>query len=194
MKKFVFSLVIATTLALAQAQAAVEFFNVTWSGATNGNTASAFAIMGIDTAAIPNAGSYIERNQMPAWLDSVTLTITGATTGNGTFTLADFEGIYWNTSTGVLDFSQELVGQVVGGQPWGFDGISSNGDFNLFPAAGSSTAPRGVGPFMLAADGGGGDAMRLTSFAPVPEPQTYALFAAGVVAVLLFRRRKAQSC
>jgi hypothetical protein len=190
MKKLLLCLIAVSAIATSATYGAVELFNVSWSGLPNGNNASAIATIGIDTSAMPNPGSYINPSSLPAWLDSITLTITGAISGNGTFTLSDFQGLYSNTNGGTMDFNLELVGQSTSGSPWGttFDGNS--GDFNLFNAAGSPGAPRGTSAFQLTTNGGSGNTMNLVSFAPVPEPGTYAFLVAGCGAVLALRLRK----
>ena len=177
-----------SAIATSATYGAVEYFNVSWSGLPNGNTASATALIGIDTSAIPNPGSYSNANTVPSWFQSITLKITGASVGNGTFTLSDFSGVSWNTNGGTLDFNMQLVGQPTSGAPWGTTpGSPGSGDFNLFSSSGP--APSGTQFFELTTNAGFGDTMNLVSFAPVPEPGTYALLAAGCAGFLLLRRR-----
>ena len=194
MKTFMISMVaIAAATFVRPAQAEVEFFNVVWSGAPHGNLASGYATIGIDTATIPNPAALHTPASLPPWLSSITLTITGATAGNGTFTLADFGGVSWHTNGATLNLDAELVGQPTNDLPWGTPAAFNGGDFNLFDATGGAAAPNGVLFFDLATNSGAGDVMRLVSFAPVPEPSTYALLSLGCFGFLALRRRRSRS-
>jgi hypothetical protein len=146
----------------------ITTFQLAWSGASLGNGATATAIMEIDEALLPNPGAP-GFMLTPAFITSVTLTVSGASAGNGTFTLADFVALRWDTEGGTLDLNTELVGQATAGQPWGTTFDTLAGDFNLF-GDGVSPAPVGTTYFTLSANGGAGDPMRLISFRPVPEP------------------------
>jgi len=83
-------------------------YEVTWS---NG-AVTAKAIIGIDTANLPNPGSYNSSGAMPAWITSLSMTVTGASNPaqNRTFGLADYSGAYWSASY-PLNMGQELKGQ-----------------------------------------------------------------------------------
>ena len=124
-------------------------------------------------------------------LEALSLTVSGASAGNGTFGLSDFQGFAWWSAGASFNFSQNLVGQPTNGNPWGTpDGQS--GDFNFFNASGSPTAPDGQTYFTLYADGGGADAMQLVSLQeadPAPEPATFGLIGVGLGAMALWRRR-----
>ena len=192
MKTFLLSMVAgaAAMTFTPPARGDIEYFNVTWSGAPHSNGASAFATIGIDTASIPNPGAFGPEAQVPPWLSSVSLTVTGSTAGNGTFVLSDFGGALWDTNGGTLNFGIELVGQPTMELPWGTQMPSQSGDFNLFDAVGGVNAPSGVMFFQMRTDGGSGDLMNLVSFAPVPEPSTYALFALGCFGLFALRRAR----
>jgi hypothetical protein len=110
------------------------------------------------------------------YISALSLTVSGASgAGNGTFGLSDFSPgsnsnqFAWSTGGTTLDLTKQLVGQTTSGGPWGtcFDGTC--GDFNLF---GSGTAPVGTNFFTLTtySNSIAGQAMVLTSFAPVPGP------------------------
>jgi len=86
-------------------------------------------------------------------LTSLNVVVSGASSGNGTFSLADFSGISFSgiSFDGVaanLDFSQNLYGQ------------TDLMDFNLFGTG--SPAPLGVEIFTLAADYNSSDSMLLS--------------------------------
>jgi hypothetical protein len=89
------------------------------------------------------------------------VTVSGATSGNGTFGLTDFEEIAWCTNGATLDICTELVGQPTRDDPWGTSSDGEGGDFNLFSVA--PPAPEGMWHFALCADAGQGECMLLTS-------------------------------
>jgi hypothetical protein len=171
------------TIAPNTASAAVTVFNFTFSGASFGNTAVATGKISIDTALLTAHGDVFFEELSPIVTD-LSLTVSGARSGNGTFGLADYD-LWVLTGTQTLDLTTQLVGQ--GG--WGI----SNGDFNLFSFFGH--APSRYSARTLIADGGYSDNMRLTSFAPdsasvAPEPSRALLLAAGLTGMMLRRRRK----
>ena len=89
------------------------------------------------------------------------VTVSGATSGNGTFTKSNFANVAWCTNGGMLDFSSELVGQPTANDPWGTPSDGDGGDFNLF--ANASGAPDGEFFFTLCANHGNANCMQLTS-------------------------------
>lgn len=169
--------------AATSASAALIVYDVTWSGASFSNNAVATGQISIDTDLLPNPGSTIFGGALSPVVTALSLTVSGATSGNGTFGLADFEGWIWDTGGETLDLTTQLVGQGGWGNPSG-----NNGDFNLFTS--NPSAPNGSNYFTLST--GFGDPMLLTSFAPaaVPEPSRMLLGALGSLGLLLRRRRK----
>ena len=182
------TLVAVTILCVNELPAAVVQYNANWSGAAYGNTATATAIISIDTSLVPNPGSHSIFLTIPVWFADIQLTIQGATSGNGTFQKTDFAGLSWNTSGGTLNLSQELVGQVTSGQPWGTTNSGTSGDFNIIRAEESPSAPTATNYFRLTPSGSS-DNMNLVSFAPVPEPSSSMLIVLSAVALGLKRRR-----
>jgi hypothetical protein len=169
-----------------------QTYNLMWSGAPFSNNATATGQIVLDLTTLPNPGgpAYDMYND----IQSLTLTVTGASSGNGTWTKADLAPIsnlntytYWDTGGATLNMQQELVGQPTTGNPWGTpDGLS--GDFNLFFTNGG---PLGTFYFTLTTSGGLGDSMLLESVAPaVPEPGTLALAGSGVILLAGTIRRK----
>lgn len=79
------------TASIRTVLADIVTFQVEWSGVANGNTAFAIAQIGIDTAGILNPGMNGSTIEVPSWLDSISLTVSDATSGNGTFTKDDFQ-------------------------------------------------------------------------------------------------------
>jgi len=166
-------------LNVAPAQAAI--FDLEWSGDFFGNGASATGFIDFDPAQIPNPGS--NSNLI---VDDFSVTITGATVGNGTFTLSDFNRFLFQTPpNSPLDFTQELVGQPATppALPFGTPGtFGGAGDFNIF--ANNPTAPTGTLFFRLTTAGGTGENLTLTSFAPPSTPPTSVPEPASVLGLL----------
>ena len=167
-----------------------QTYDLAWSGATFGNNATATGQINLDLTTLPNPGGpgYDMYNDIA----SLTVTVVGASSGNGTWTKADlnpgFRSFWW-TGGVALNMNQQLVGQATLGNPWGTpDGNS--GDSNLFF---TNSGPFGTFYFTLTTDGGTQDPMLLTSFAPVsstPEPGTMALFGSGIIGLAGVLRRK----
>lgn len=182
----------------AAPSSATTIFNLAWSGARFGNSAQATGQITIDETQIPNPGS--NGGPMPSWVTALTFTVTGASTGNGTFTLADFDGLAWDTNGATLDLGTQLIGQPTMGAPWGTAPLDAAGDFNLFASlvGAADNAPNGTWWFTLTTALGSGDQMYLTYFGvpgspdpQIPEPATIALLLAGLAgAGAMGRRRK----
>jgi hypothetical protein len=171
-----------------------QTYNIMWSGAPYNNNAVATGQITLDLTTLPNPGgpAYDMYNDIA----SLSLTVTGASVGNGTWTKADLQPIsnlgtytYWDTGGAMLNMNEELVGQPTTGSPWGTpDGVS--GDFNFFFGNGG---PLGTFYFTLTTDGGNGDSMQLISVAPVggvPEPGTLVLAGSGILLLAGTIRRK----
>jgi len=107
----------------------------------------------------------------PAVLD-LHVVVSGAASGNGTFGLADFSSVRFQTNGGTLDLTRQLVGQPTSQNPFGTtDGCpltgplgGTGGDFNLFNS--TASAPNGEWFFTLLANHGTADCMVLKSLAP----------------------------
>ena len=140
-------LLAAATLA---ASVSATDYTAVWSGASLGNTATATATIGLDLTSMPNRPMIT--GAFPAWFTGLTMTVSGASSGNGIFTLSDFRNMMYFTSVSALDLSRELVGQ------------SAWSDFNLFSS--TMNAPNGTARFTLTVGGGSGNRMLLTSFRP----------------------------
>lgn len=130
-----------------------QTFTMEWSGAGFGNAATGMGTITMDISALSGPQPGIQ--PMAPNISDLSITISGAIAGNGTFTLADF-GPSWYFSIGGAgaDFTQELIGQanVLG--------------ITFFNAIGSPSAPSAPGAFLLGANGGMGDIISLISFAP----------------------------
>lgn len=191
--------VLAVFAYTVSARASDQTFDLTWSGASFNNTAVATGVLTMDPSVLTsngyndNSGLFFAPNP---FVSALTITVSGATVGNGVFNLSDFITILMNQNlnAGSLDFGTELVGQATSGDPWGTPS-GNGGDFNVLTA--EAGAPQGASIFTMATAGGAGDSLRLISFAPevipqTPEPGSLALFAAGVLPAVtcLCRRRR----
>lgn len=202
----------AAFLFVGAVQAAPVTFNFTYSGtatpppasvsaATNPiypkattAVASAATITGsitFESTLLANPGNNQINLPSPAVL-ALTVTVSGTSTGNGTFGISDFVSVAFDTHGGTLDFSKQLVGQPTSGAPWGTAYNGSAGDFNLF---GTGSAPVGGNYFTLCASGGGGcasltsaiNAAAATTTAPTPALDRWALLAlAGLLGMAGF--------
>ncbi len=119
--------------------------------------AQAVGSITFESTLLPNPGCTNFSLPNPAVL-ALQVTVSGATSGNGSFTLNDFDGVKFCTNGGTLILTQELVGQPTNVDPWGTPSDGDGGDFNLF---GAPPAPSGTNFFTLCADGGNADCMEL---------------------------------
>ncbi len=137
------------------AHAAPITFDFTFSNSETG--AQAVGSITFESTLLPNPGCTDFPLPNPAVL-ALQVTVSGATSGNGSFTLNDFDDVRFCTNGGTLILTQELVGQPTNNDPWGTPSDGNGGDFNLFGAA---PAPSGTNFFTLCADGGNEDCMEL---------------------------------
>jgi hypothetical protein len=150
----------------ATAHATIRDFLLHWSGAGFDNTAAATAFLVIDDTMINNPGF----TSGTSYVTGLSLTVSGASVGNGVFDQTDFDDVILYTNGGTLDLTKELVGQPTNADSWGtLSDDGSGGDFNLFGIE-DTPAPNGENYFVLATNGGAtsnSDAMALTSFTPL---------------------------
>ena len=200
MRRFIIVSTMFLVLGLAaRSQAALDTFDLTYSGSSFGNSAVGNGTITIDTSLVYNPGD-TDTHNVP-FVTAFSLTISGATkpSDDGTFGLADFGEIFLDTDGATLDFSQQLVGQP------GF-GPGSGGDFNFFSNGSDPSAPTGFNFFTIETGNGNGDFLELTSFAPavtppagggsaVPLPSSLALglVSLGILAFAI-RRRTFRTC
>jgi hypothetical protein len=185
-----------TFLIVASVQAnAGQVFDLTYSGATLGNNATATGTITLELLNMNNPGT---TDQNPSlFVTDFSITVTGASSGNGTFGFSDFNGsgilggFYLATNGGTLDFGSELVGQPTSGSAWGTTPSSgAAGDFNIFTNGTDPTAPNGTFFFQITTNGGSGDSLFLTSFAPAPEPGSALLVLPALIALGALKVRK----
>jgi hypothetical protein len=171
-------------LATSLAHAAPRTFNFMFDGASFGNGATALGFITFEDALLNNTFdlnrqfvNYTYAIGGPEVL-SLSVTVSGASAGNGIFGMADFDYVEWQTN-GTLNLSQQLVGQPTRDQPWGTPDAGLGGDFNLHTI--SALSPSGAGAFELMT--AGGESMLLVAMAPVsavPEPAAWATLICGI--------------
>jgi hypothetical protein len=178
---------------IAPANAAPVTLNVKWSGASFANNATATGFIKFDNSVFPEVGAQNWWDISNAAIIDLGLTISGASSGNGTFSKNDFQAIYFATPS-VLNLSSELIGQTLTngcafGTSTGACGNGLGGDFNLFGA--TAGAPTGTYYFQLTT--AGGENMLVTSMSrvnAVPVPAAVWLFASGVAGLMGARRKQ----
>lgn len=190
-RTFAVAVVAATTL-IMNAAADAKVFVVKWSGSQFGNSATATGTFDINTAVYPDLGGTENVNPVGPNFQVLSLKITGASSGNGTFTQSDFGSFVFAANT-PLNYNTQLIGQLMGnGYTFGSFGPGyggPSGDFNLF--ASNASAPTGTFFFRLTTGNGSGDSLAVTSIAPgVPEPASWALMIAGFGLVGVAARRR----
>ncbi len=157
-------------------------YELTYSGTPHGNSATATGFVTLDLSAFSNPSSPEVQCNIADHISSLTLTVSGADSGNGTFTTSNYSGPYGlvYSFSQAVNFNTQLVGQP------GF------ADFNFLNANGD--APVGDNELDIRVDEGMGlDQLAMTSMepVPVPEPSALALSAAGGLGgLLMYRRRK----
>jgi hypothetical protein len=188
-----FAAAILMSIFASFAHADILTFNLSYSGVSLGNNAVATGNISFDDTIL--SGGPISLGNVSAMTLGITdfsITISGASSGNGTFGLADQLGAGqengWIWVLGApIDLTTELVGQ------------SGFNDFNWCAGSlscGNPLSPGGYQPFSIATSGETGDRLILTSMnsiSPVPEPETYATLLVGLGLIVFMARRRKQS-
>lgn len=142
-------------------------FDLSYTGLNNPATGTGYVVL--DDTILPNPG-LVTGTAGAVGVVEISLTISGASSGNGTFGLSDFDQYTWRADPAV-NLGAELVDQ------GGFR------DWNVF-AVGGSDAPTGnIHKHITTAEGGGSE-LYLTSMVPVavPEPTTLVWLMFGISA------------
>jgi len=169
--KLAFALAIAGLLTASPASAALHYYHFVFSGAAYAaapNSATAEGTFTLDDSVFTNPGNFVSFADITGAMVDVSMTVSGASAGNGTFGAADFGQGYDLVIADALELGSEWVGQAqpTSGTTWGDYklGGSDTNDINFFGT--SPGAPSGASPFVLGADGGSGDLMALVSIKP----------------------------
>ena len=114
-----------TAFLLAAAATATQLdatdFNLTWSGASFSNGASATGVLSIDRPNAP-AQPNVTNGFIPSWITGFTITVIGGTSGNGTWTKSDFNDMFFFVSA-PFDYTQPIHEQLTGGALNFFSGM-----------------------------------------------------------------------
>ena len=127
--------------------------------------ATAVGSITFETTLISNPGNNVIALPNPAVL-ALDVTVSGASAGNGTFSIGSFTQVEFFTSGATLDLTQSLIGQSTPGGPWGPVG---GGGLFVFSSSGPP-APTAADPFIIAANGGAATSMTLTQMGPAGAP------------------------
>src|SRR6185437_16549906 len=112
-----FSVFLGLTLAMASATFASPMtFDFTFANVDTG--ASTVGQLTIDSATLATDLQNPDTNPISD-LESLTMTVSGASAGNGTFGLSDFDSFAWWSAGATFDYSQNLVGQPTEANAWG---------------------------------------------------------------------------
>jgi hypothetical protein len=165
-----------------------QTYNLAWSGAFLGNNASASGNITLDLTTLTNPTAAGDVGvDIVSDIQSLTVTITAASAGNGAFTLSDLcacsalgTPTLWNTNGATVDMHGDILTQLT----------VDDGDFNLFFTA---PGPQGSQELTLTTNALSGDPMEMTQFAPalssgapppVPEPATWVMMSLGFVGLV----------
>jgi hypothetical protein len=203
-KKLVGGAFAAAALAWAPAaHASLITFDITWSNSYGVNAAGVLTLD--STQFLYGTGlNYISIDK----IQELTVTLTGAVSGNGVYDKSNYKGIYFESAT-QLDLSKELIGQTVTIHDWHGTytaqyGVIDDGRTGGLDLIGTSySVPSSVAAWKIISgtDGEEADLLYLTSILArpgsvdavqanaVPEPETYALLLAGLGVVVVGSRR-----
>jgi hypothetical protein len=172
-----------------------QTYDLAWSGSFLGNSATASGQMTLDLTklinpTVPGGLGGTSIYDIVSDITNLTITVTGASAGNGAYTLTNLcacssfgSFTYWDTNSDTVNMKGNILAQLIG------DG----GDFNLFF---TPPGPHGSQKLTLTTNAFSGDPMDMTRFAPAPEPATWVMMSlgfAGLAFAGLRARRKSPS-
>ena len=157
--------------------AAPVTFDLTYEG-ISGSTATGNGFITFDDAILPNPGDVLFEPTLTAGVLDFSLTIMGASAGNGTFDLTDITLWFWVTGPAV-DLTIEIVGQV-GFHDFNFMGATPGSPF----ADEASRIRTRDEEFEFA------DTLELTAMTPrpVPTPSAFLLMGTGLLGLIGYRK------
>jgi uncharacterized delta-60 repeat protein len=135
--------------------AGLQTFDVTWSGASYQNSATATAQITFDPSLLENPGNTIGAT----WVSSFSIEVSGAPSGNGIWSKTDIQSFRFLTGSVALDFTRELVGQ----NGWAAQSDSSQ---NFALDSSLNGAPESTDFFVIQTSGEAVVPLKLTSFKP----------------------------
>jgi hypothetical protein len=112
-----FVLAMALAFSAIPARAGSITYDLAFSGASFGDSAVGVGTVTIDTSLLNNPGS-TDTASSP-FVDAFSITISGATSGNGAFGMADYSGFFFDTNDAILNLSTQLIGQTTPNGTWG---------------------------------------------------------------------------
>src|SRR5215471_2798072 len=89
----------------------LQLYSLSWSGAPFGNSAAASGLMVLDLTTLPNPSPNFQNVDILNDIVSLSVTVSAASSGNGTWTKADLFMTYWWTGNVTLNMLKQLVGQ-----------------------------------------------------------------------------------
>ena len=154
--------------------AAIKTFNVTWSGVPYSNNAAATGTLTFDDTALATGGtcSGLGSGAGQCNVSQMNITVTGASSGNGNYTISNFNNLYMRaTNSGALNTSIQLYNQIGSNSvAWA---VNSGDNFNVI-----GTSINGVndgGYFTIQVGGIGGNRLRMTSMIVSSPPTAQAV-------------------
>jgi len=145
-------------LATAARADVYQTYDLTYSGTPYSNSASATGTVTLDLTAFGadphDVYGVVGGGAISPYITALSLTVSGSGAGNGTFTLADYNGFAFKFVP--IDGTEQLVGQT------GFD------DLNFFANTVNPLAPSAYSPLTLMTDGGGADGVLITMTSALP--------------------------
>ena len=118
---WLFAAILAGLCGSTPATASFVTFDIIWSGAYWGNTASAVGFVTLNTSLLPGIGSNnVNIIGTNPYVTALSITVTGARAGNGTFNIADYDQFTFTVPSAGLNLSPgvNLIGQSVGVHVW----------------------------------------------------------------------------
>jgi hypothetical protein len=153
LKNYIHSLFFAFIVLFSSLSKADTTFQLNWASLGSASATGQITLnsTGLSYLTSPNTGPTSFTPNVNG-ITGFSITVTGATVGNGSFTLQTGDSFSLWTPT-ALDLTRNLVGQPVASGNWG-DTAGTQGDFNYFPigsptACSISNAPTGTGYFRL---------------------------------------------
>ena len=138
-------------------------------------TVTATAVL--DNSVLGTSTDYFEGSSLPPFLQDISIVVSGASSGNGTFSAlqGDIGGFVFQTNGDLPDTADQI-------------NLGSFDDFNFFSSgSGDPNTPDGVFFFLIELVDGSN--FQVSSISAVPEPGSFSLFALAAVGIFTRRTR-----